>query len=255
MTSYSPSSSTAWGSVFYINHEMWLRLVHPGRPPLSPRRPWSSCWPSTCSRCSGRAPIAGPGSSTGGSAWRCWSLTVGFGHTGYQLPWDQKGYWATKVVTNIMGGAPVIGPYAPEARGRGHASTATRRSPGSSPCTSAVLPALFVVFLAAHIALVRRHGPDAARGPTRARTDRRRTGPTSRSGTWSSARAVHRRGGRAGPGRGRRQPGRPGRSLERRLPGAAGVVLPLALPDAQVLPRQSRGDRHDRDPRRRCSSC
>ena len=24
MTSYSPSSSTAWGSVFYISHEMWL---------------------------------------------------------------------------------------------------------------------------------------------------------------------------------------------------------------------------------------
>ena len=38
-------------------------------------------------------------------------LTVGFGHTGYQLPWDQKGYWATKVMTNIMGGAPLIGPY------------------------------------------------------------------------------------------------------------------------------------------------
>ena len=38
-------------------------------------------------------------------------LTVGFGLTGYLLPWDQKGYWATKVVTNIMGGAPVIGPY------------------------------------------------------------------------------------------------------------------------------------------------
>ena len=24
MPSYSPSSSTAWGSVFYISHEMWL---------------------------------------------------------------------------------------------------------------------------------------------------------------------------------------------------------------------------------------
>ena len=34
MTSYSPSSSTAWGSVYYISHEMWLRLVHPGHPPL-----------------------------------------------------------------------------------------------------------------------------------------------------------------------------------------------------------------------------
>ena len=38
-------------------------------------------------------------------------LTLGFSHTGYLLPWDQKGYWATKVVTNIMGGRPVVGPY------------------------------------------------------------------------------------------------------------------------------------------------
>ena len=32
MTSYSPSSSTAWGSVFYISHDMWggwfVRGVH-----------------------------------------------------------------------------------------------------------------------------------------------------------------------------------------------------------------------------------
>ena len=32
MTSYSPSSSTAWASVFYISHEMWwgwfIRGVH-----------------------------------------------------------------------------------------------------------------------------------------------------------------------------------------------------------------------------------
>ena len=38
-------------------------------------------------------------------------LTLGFSLTGYLLPWDQKGYWATKVATNIMGGAPVVGPY------------------------------------------------------------------------------------------------------------------------------------------------
>ena len=30
--------------------------------------------------------------------------------TGYLLPWDQKGFWATKVATNIMGIVPVVGP-------------------------------------------------------------------------------------------------------------------------------------------------
>ena len=29
--------------------------------------------------------------------------------TGYLLPWDQKGYWATKVATNMMALVPVVG--------------------------------------------------------------------------------------------------------------------------------------------------
>ncbi len=37
-------------------------------------------------------------------------LTLGFGFTGYLLPWDQKAYWATVVGTNMLGSVPVIGP-------------------------------------------------------------------------------------------------------------------------------------------------
>ena len=36
-------------------------------------------------------------------------VTVGFGFTGYLLPWDQRAYWATVVGTEIAGGVPVIG--------------------------------------------------------------------------------------------------------------------------------------------------
>ncbi|MFN8623239.1 MAG: cytochrome b N-terminal domain-containing protein [Chloroflexota bacterium] len=36
-------------------------------------------------------------------------LVLGFGFTGYLLPWDQKAYWATVVGTNIAGSAPIIG--------------------------------------------------------------------------------------------------------------------------------------------------
>jgi quinol-cytochrome oxidoreductase complex cytochrome b subunit len=35
--------------------------------------------------------------------------TIGFGFTGYLLPWDQKAYWATTVGTRIIGVIPVIG--------------------------------------------------------------------------------------------------------------------------------------------------
>ena len=37
------------------------------------------------------------------------AVTIGFGFTGYLLPWDQKAYWATTVGTEIAGGVPIIG--------------------------------------------------------------------------------------------------------------------------------------------------
>jgi ubiquinol-cytochrome c reductase cytochrome b subunit len=38
-------------------------------------------------------------------------VTVGFGFTGYLLPWDQKAYWATIVGTRIAGTPPLIGEW------------------------------------------------------------------------------------------------------------------------------------------------
>lgn len=36
-------------------------------------------------------------------------IVLGFGFTGYLLPWDQKAYWATEVGTNIAGVTPLVG--------------------------------------------------------------------------------------------------------------------------------------------------
>jgi len=36
-------------------------------------------------------------------------VTLGFGFTGYLLPWDQRAYWATVVGTDIAGSVPLIG--------------------------------------------------------------------------------------------------------------------------------------------------
>ncbi|NIU58008.1 MAG: cytochrome b6 [Phycisphaerae bacterium] len=38
-------------------------------------------------------------------------ITVGFGFTGYLLPWDQKAYWATTVGTEIAGTPPLVGDF------------------------------------------------------------------------------------------------------------------------------------------------
>lgn len=38
-------------------------------------------------------------------------LVMGFGFTGYLLPWDQKAYWGTQVGTSIAGTAPLVGSF------------------------------------------------------------------------------------------------------------------------------------------------
>jgi quinol-cytochrome oxidoreductase complex cytochrome b subunit len=38
-------------------------------------------------------------------------IVIGFGFTGYLLPWDQKAYWATTVGTHIAGTPPLIGDW------------------------------------------------------------------------------------------------------------------------------------------------
>lgn len=36
-------------------------------------------------------------------------ITLGFGFTGYLLPWDERAFWATTVGTQISGAVPLIG--------------------------------------------------------------------------------------------------------------------------------------------------
>ncbi len=38
-------------------------------------------------------------------------LILGFSFTGYLLPWDQKGYWATRVGTEMISTGPLLGPF------------------------------------------------------------------------------------------------------------------------------------------------
>ena len=38
-------------------------------------------------------------------------ITVGFGFTGYLLPWDQKAFWGSTVGTRIAGSAPFVGDW------------------------------------------------------------------------------------------------------------------------------------------------
>lgn len=84
-------------------------------------------------------------------------LVLGLSLTGYLLPWDQKGYWATKVATSIASMAPIVGPQLQQlligGTEYGHL-TLTR----FFALHAGVLPAAVVVLIVGHIYLFRRHG-------------------------------------------------------------------------------------------------
>jgi len=87
-------------------------------------------------------------------------LTIGFGFTGYLLPWDQKAYWATTVGTRIAGAGPIVGDLLMRViRGGEELSAVTlARFFGVHVW---VLPALLILLLAAHLYLVIRNGISA----------------------------------------------------------------------------------------------
>jgi ubiquinol-cytochrome c reductase cytochrome b subunit len=153
---YSPSTQTAWESVFYIQYEMYggwlLRGIHhfmaQAMVVLLAFHFLQVVWDGAY-----RAPrelnfVLGL---------ILMLIVLGLALTGYLLPWDQKGYWATSVGTNLASQAPLAGPdikkLAIGGSAYGHL-TLTR----FFALHAGVLPGLLVVFLTLHVALFRRHG-------------------------------------------------------------------------------------------------
>lgn len=103
------------------------------------------------------------------------ALMLGMSFTGYLLPWDQKAYFATTVGTNILTYIPVIGgPLKSLLRGGTEMGTLTLSR--FFVLHVFLLPALILVFIAAHVFLFRRAGPA---GPVQGdpQTIKRRTEP------------------------------------------------------------------------------
>jgi ubiquinol-cytochrome c reductase cytochrome b subunit len=102
-------------------------------------------------------------------------LLLAFALTGYLLPWDQTGYWATKVATGIAGAAPGAGETMQQLAqgGNEYGNLTLTRFYGLHVL---VLPALTVGLIVAHLALFRRHGVTPRWGQSAA-TLRARTQP------------------------------------------------------------------------------
>jgi len=84
-------------------------------------------------------------------------LALGFGFSGYLLPWNELAFFATKVGTDIAGIVPLVGkPLMIFLRGGEDVTGATlSRFFGFHV---AVLPGIFTVFLGIHVLLVQRQG-------------------------------------------------------------------------------------------------
>ena len=84
-------------------------------------------------------------------------VTLALSLTGYLLPWDQKGYWATAVATNLMAEVPLIGPMIQKVVvggvEYGH-HTLTR----FFALHAGILPASLIGLVVVHIYLFRKHG-------------------------------------------------------------------------------------------------
>jgi ubiquinol-cytochrome c reductase cytochrome b subunit len=163
MTAYSPSESSAWGSVYYIQYEMdfgWLirGLHHFGSQTMVVLLAVHML----------QVVIAGAQLPPREFNWwiglMLMMVILGLSLTGYLLPWDQKGFWATRVATGIAGNTPLIGPDlqkvvvgGPE---YGHQTLTHFYS-----LHVGVLPPVLVLLLVLHIAVFRRHGVTAPAVP------------------------------------------------------------------------------------------
>ncbi len=169
---YSPSSQTAWESVYFIQYQMWggwfLRGLH-----------HFTAQAMTVLLVLHLMQVVIDGAYKAPREINFWSgvilllLTLGLSLTGYLLPWDQKGYWATAVTTNIAAITPIIGP-ALQTIVVGSADYGHHTITRFFALHAGIIPGGIIAFIVAHIYLFRRHGitpkeprrrPDAAFWP------------------------------------------------------------------------------------------
>jgi ubiquinol-cytochrome c reductase cytochrome b subunit len=153
---YSPSSTTAWESVYYIQNKMWggwlLRGIH-----------HYTAQAMVVLIALHMLQVILDGAYRAPREVNFWiglillQIVLGLSLTGYLLPWDQKGYWATQVATNIAASIPGIGSGFQRVivggEQYGH-HTLTR----FFALHAGLLPFLMMVFTAFHLYVFRRHG-------------------------------------------------------------------------------------------------
>lgn len=169
---YSPGSQSAWESVYYIQHDMFLGWFVRGLHHFTAQA-------MIVLLALHLMQVLIDGAYKAPREVNFWTglillfLVLGLALTGYLLPWDQKGFWATRVVANITGITPLVGHQVQMLMVGGNDfgnETLTR----FFAFHAGVLPGLIIILIVGHIYLFRRHGitakepklkPDAAFWP------------------------------------------------------------------------------------------
>jgi ubiquinol-cytochrome c reductase cytochrome b subunit len=84
-------------------------------------------------------------------------ITLGFGLTGYLLPWDNRAYWGTVVTTQIASQVPLLGSYLSRLLGT-NGSVGVVTFARFYALHVLILPPLTTFLIIFHIYLVRKHG-------------------------------------------------------------------------------------------------
>jgi cytochrome b6 len=84
-------------------------------------------------------------------------LSMGFGFSGYLLPWNELAYFATRVGTDIAGAVPIMGEWTRTFLRGGEAVTGATLSRFYG-WHVAILPAITTTLLGLHVYLVQKHG-------------------------------------------------------------------------------------------------
>ena len=149
---YSPSSTTAWASVAFIQDQMTMGWFIRGLHSMGA----SAMVVLTCIHLA-QVLIFGAYKAPREMNWIVGVLMMGmvlaFALTGYLLPWDQKGYWATQVATSIIGTSPVIGTLL-----QGGSLYGNYTLTHFYTLHTYVLPGAIIGLLLFHLYLFRRHG-------------------------------------------------------------------------------------------------
>lgn len=152
---YSPGATSAWESVFFIQKEMTLGWFVRGMHHFTAQA-------MVILLLLHLMQVVIDGAYKAPREVNFWlglilmQIVLFLGLTGYLLPWDQKGYYSTRVATEIMGSAPVVGgqvqQFVQGGKEYGH-HTLTR----FFALHAGILPATLILFLGLHIYVFRRH--------------------------------------------------------------------------------------------------